>query len=363
MAYTIEQIANALSATARGDLSLQITAAAEPQSAGPTELAMAMSPKYAAGLGQGQARAAMLWADADWQALGLQGAILVDRPRLAMSGLTAMLDPGQGQGPGIHPSAVIDPTARIGADVAIGPFAVIGARVEIGAHSMIGAQCVIGMDAVLGQTCQLRDSVSIGARVRIGDRALIQSGTRIGTDGFSYVTPEVSGTELARKSMGEQGDAKPQSYRRIHSLGSVRIGDDVEIGANCTIDSGTIRDTEIGNGSKLDNLVHIGHNTRVGTDCLLCGQVGISGSVDIGNFAVLGGQVGVVDNVYIGERAILSGGTKALSNVPAGRVMMGYPGVKMELHTEIYKAQRRLPRLFRDVAALQKAVFKTDRSD
>lgn len=356
--FTIRQIADALGAEAQGDLELTVTGAAEPQEAGPQQLAMAMAPKYAEGLSAGHAEAAMLWQGADWQALGLKAAIFAPRPRMAMSGLTAMLDPGQGFAAGIHPTAVIDPSAELGADVSVGPFCVIGARARIGDRSVIGPQCFIGTDAVIGCDAQLREMVSIGARARIGERFRAQPGARVGGDGFSYVTPEVSGVENARKTMGDQGDAKAQSWARIHSLGAVTIGDDVELGSNCTIDNGTIRDTVIGNGSKLDNLVHVGHNTRVGTDCLLCGQTGISGSVEIGNNVVLGGQCGVADNLFIGDGVVAGGGTKILSNAPAGRVIMGYPAVKMDTHTEMYKAQRRLPRLMRDIELLKKAVFK-----
>lgn len=363
MRFTISQIAAAIGMEAEGDLDLTILRATEPADAGPDDLALAMSPKYAEALGQGKARAALLWPGADWQGLGLKAAILVPRPRLAMAGLTAMLDPGQGVEPGIHPSAVIDPSAVIGADVRIGPLTVVGARAQIGDGSVIGPHCAIGMDAALGQGAWLREMVSIGARVTIGDRFIAQPGARIGGDGFSFVTPEVSGAENARKTLGDQGEAKAQAWVRIHSLGSVEIGDDVEVGANCTVDNGTIRNTRIGDGSKLDNLVHVGHNTRVGRDCLLCGQTGVSGSVEIGNNVVLGGQTGVVDNIFIGDGVISGGGTKILSNVPAGRVIMGYPGVKMETHTEIYKAQRRLPRLMRDLDALKKAVFKPGSSD
>ena len=358
MTYTIEEIATALGFEARGDLSLTIARAAEPASAGPDDLALAMSPQYAGALGQGRARAAMVWPDADWQAMGLEAAILTPRPRMAMSGLTRMLDPGQGYGSGIHPSAVIDPGAELGIGVSVGPLAVIGAGARIGAGSVIGPHCYVGTDAVLGENAFLREMVSIGARVQIGDRFIAQPGARIGSDGFSFVTPEVSGAENVRKTMGDQGGAKAQSWIRIHSLGAVRIGDDVEIGANATIDSGTIRATDIGNGCKLDNLVHLGHNVRVGRDCLFAAQTGISGSVDIGNNVVLGGQCGVVDNIFIGDGVIAAGGTKILSNVPAGRVMMGYPAVKMETQTEIYKAQRRLPRLMKEIAALKKAVSK-----
>ncbi|MEX0285683.1 MAG: UDP-3-O-(3-hydroxymyristoyl)glucosamine N-acyltransferase [Paracoccaceae bacterium] len=363
MSHTVRDIADALGLEARGDVSLPIRAAAEPGDAGPEDLAMAMSPKYAEGLGRGRARAALVWQGADWQAMGLEAAIFVARPRLAMSGLSRVFDPGQGLDGGIHPAAHIDDSAHIGADVSIGPGACIGARARIGDRSVIGPNTVIGMDAVIGQDALIRDQVSIGARVRIGDRFICQPGARIGADGFSFVTPELSTTEAARETMGDSDAAQSQSWVRIHSLGAVTIGNDVEIGANATVDNGTVRNTEIGEGTKLDNLVHIGHNSRVGRHCLLCGQVGVSGSVDIGDYAVLGGQVGVADNTKVGKRAILTGATKATSNVPPGRVMMGYPAVKMELHTEIYKAQRRLPRLMQQVAALQKAVFKDGPSD
>lgn len=363
MRFTIQQIAQSLGAEAAGDLELTIARASEPGDATADDLALAMSPKYAEALGAGSAQAAVVWPDADWQAMGLKAAIFAPRPRMAMAGVTAMMDAGQGEGQGVHPSAVVDPTARIGENVSIGPLTVIGANAVIGDGSVIGPHCFVGLDARLGENAHLREMVSIGARASIGDRFRAQPGARIGSDGFSFVTPEVSNVENARKSMGDTGDAKAQSWLRIHSLGAVEIGDDVEVGANSTIDNGTIRNTVIGSGTKLDNLVHVGHNARVGEDCLLCGQVGISGSVDIGNNTVLGGQVGVADNLYIGAGVVAAGGTKILSNVPAGRVMMGYPAIKMETHTDIYKAQRRLPRILRDVDALKKAVSKLTSSD
>lgn len=363
MQFTLQQIADALGARAEGNTGLTILRAAEPADASATDLAMAMAPKYAETLQKGAARCAVLWEGADWRAMGLEAAIFVARPRMAMSGITTMLDRGQGIEPGIHPSAVVDPSAEIEEDVSIGPLCVIGPRARIGARSIIGAQCHVGMDAMLGRDSLLREMVSIGARAKVGDRFIAQPGARIGGDGFSFVTPEVSGVENARKSLGDAGDAPAQSWLRIHSLGAVEIGNDVEVGANCTIDNGTIRNTVIGDGSKLDNLVHIGHNTRVGKDCLLCGQSGTSGSVEIGNNVVMGGQSGVTDNIFVGDGAIIGGGSKVLSNLPAGRVVMGYPAVKMDTHTDMYKAQRRLPRMARDVEALKKTVFKQSTSD
>ena len=133
----------------------------------------------------------------------------------------------------------------------------------------------------------------------------------------------------------------------------------MEVGANATIDCGTIRDTSIAEGCKIDNLVHIGHNARVGKHTLICGFVGVAGSAEVGDYVVLGGQSGVSDNIFVGDGAIIGGGTKVLSNVPAGRMMLGYPATKMDTQMEIYKAQRRLPRLLREVAELRKAVFKS----
>lgn len=363
MSYTIREIAAALGAEAFGDVDLRVGGVAEPAMAGPFDLALAMKPDFAAQLPEGQAQSAMLWDGADWQALGLKAAITAPRPRFAMAGLSAMMDPGQGFEDGIHPSAVIHPQAILGIGVSVGPLSVISAGARIGAGTVIGPQCFVGRDAVVGENGFLREGVKIGAGVTIGARFIAQPGAIVGGDGFSFVTPEASNIEKVRETLGDQGDIKSQSYARIHSLGSVTIGDDVELGANSCIDRGTVRDTQIGNGVKFDNLAQIGHNVVIGNDCLICAQVGVAGSSRIGNNVVLGGQTGVSDNVFVGDNAITGGATKVLANVPAGRVMLGYPAMKMETHIEIYKQLRRLPRLFRDVAALQKSVSKPDQSD
>ena len=363
MAHRLKDIAAALGAEALGAVDLLIERVAEPASAGPNDLALATSESYAAQLSNGSARAAMLWPGADWQALGLKAALIAPRPRFAMSGLTAMMDAGQGFEEGVHPSAHVDPSADIGAGVSIGPMSVISAGARIGVGSVIGPQCFVGKDAQLGDFCFLREQVSIGARAQIGNRFIAQPGVRIAGDGFSYVTPETSAVENVRDTLGDQGEAKAQVWARIHSLGAVRIGDDVEMGANACVDCGTVRDTVIGDGCKFDNLAQIGHNVVIGNDCLICAQVGIAGSSRIGNNVVLGGQTGISDNVFVGDRAITGGATKVLANVPVGRVMLGYPAMKMDTHIETYKALRRLPRLFRDVASLRKAVSKSDDSD
>jgi UDP-3-O-[3-hydroxymyristoyl] glucosamine N-acyltransferase len=363
MTHSVLQIAKAVGAEAEGDTDIEVSGVAEPASAKRGEMALAMDPRYAESIAEGSAEVAMLWQGADWRALGLKAAILPNRPRYALSGLTRMLDKGQGFAPGIHPTAVIDPDAVLGDDVSVGPLAVISAGARIGAGSVIGPLCFVGVDAQIGEGSFLREHVSIGARVTIGPRFIAQSGVRLGGDGFSFVTAELSTVEKARQTLGDQGDAAPQPWTRIHSLGAVSIGADVEMGMGSTIDNGTIRDTQVGDGTKIDNLVHIGHNAVVGRNCLLCGQAGVGGSTRVGDNVVLGGQVGLADNITIGDRVIAGGGTIVLSNVPEGRTMLGYPATQMSKQTEIYKALRRLPKLLRDVAALQKTVSKADKGD
>lgn len=359
MAHTIAQIAAALGAECAGDVALTVERAAEPEQAGPNDLALAMNPKYADGLRGGQARAAMLWPGADWQSMGLMAVIFAPRGRLAMAGLTALLDPGPAIAPGIHPMTVIDPTAQIGANAAIGPFVTIGPNAQIGAGARIASHVSIAEGARIGPDALILHGARIGARVVIGARFICQPGAVIGADGFSFVTPEKSGVEEIRETLGARSEIRDQSWTRIHSVGAVSIGDDVEIGANVCIDRGTIRDTSIGNGTKLDNLVHIGHNVQIGRDCLLCGQVGIAGSARIGDRVVMAGQCGVNDNIFVGDDVICGGASKIFTNAPAGRVLLGYPAVKMETHVDMQKALRRLPRLAAKVAEIEKVIQKS----
>ena len=357
--HSIAEIAKALGAEAEGNLSLTVARVAEPAAAGPDDLALAVNPKYSEGLAKGQARAAMLWPGADWRAMGLQAAIFAPRGRLAMAGLTGLMDPGPDLSPGVHPLSDIRTDAVIGEGAAIGAFVTIGAGVVIGPRARIASHVSIAEGARIGADALILQGARIGARVTIGERFICQPGAVIGADGFSFVTPEKSGVEEIRETLGSRDTIRQQSWTRIHSLGAVTIGDDVEVGANACIDRGTIRDTVIGSGTKLDNLVHIGHNVQVGRDCLLCGQVGIAGSAQIGDRVVLGGQCGVNDNIFVGDDVIAGGATKIFTNAPAGRVLLGYPAVKMEAHVEMQKALRRLPRLAAKVAEIEKVIQKS----
>ncbi|HSF63218.1 MAG TPA: UDP-3-O-(3-hydroxymyristoyl)glucosamine N-acyltransferase [Paracoccaceae bacterium] len=363
MGHSIAEIAAALGADCAGATDLVVTGAAEPALAGPEDLALAMDPKYAGGIAEGGARAALLWPGADWQAMGLAAAIFAPRARLALSGLTRLMDPGPEIAPGIHPLAIVHPEAVLAPGAAVAPFVTIGRGVHLGPGARIASHVSIAEGARIGADALILQGARIGARVTIGDRFICQPGAVIGADGFSFVTPEKSGVEEIRESLGTRADIRAQSWTRIHSLGAVTIGDDVEIGANTCIDRGTIRDTTIGSGTKLDNLVHIGHNVQVGRDCLLCGQVGIAGSARIGDRVVMGGQCGVNDNIFVGDDVIAGGATKIFTNAPAGRVLLGYPAVKMETHVEMQKALRRLPRLAARVAEIEKTVIPKSRGN
>jgi UDP-3-O-[3-hydroxymyristoyl] glucosamine N-acyltransferase len=202
-------------------------------------------------------------------------------------------------------SAEIDPTARLESGVSIGPFAVIGAEVEIGQGTIVGPGAVIGANTRIGRDCSIGPSTTV-MHALLGNRVIIHPGACIGQDGFGYVP-------------GAKG------HMKIPQVGRVVIQDDVEIGANSTIDRGSIRDTLIGEGTKIDNLVQVGHNTVIGRHCFLAGQVGISGSVTIGDYAALGGSAGVGPHVSIGAGASIAAKSAVFRDVPPGARWGGYP--------------------------------------
>lgn len=351
MAHSVKDIAAALGAQAFGAVDLLIEGASEPATAAATDLALAMTPAYGDALKLGAAQAAVVWPGADWQGLGLKAAIIAPRARLAMAGLTQMLDQPL-PADGISAHAAIDSSARLGRDVRVGAFAVIGAGAVIGDGTWIGDHVSIMAGVTIGADCQIHAGVRLQRGVHLGTGVILQPNVVIGGDGFSFVTAEPSNVELARQTLGEAQVAIPAdpTWHRIHSLGGVVIGDNVEVGANSSIDAGTIRATQIGAGTKIDSLVQVGHNVIVGQHCLLCAQAGVAGSTVIGDRVVVGGKAGIADNLKVGDDVVLGGGSIVLSNVPAGRVMMGYPATKMQTHIEGYKALRRLPRLLRDLA-------------
>ncbi|MEM1277245.1 MAG: UDP-3-O-(3-hydroxymyristoyl)glucosamine N-acyltransferase [Pseudomonadota bacterium] len=354
MGHSIADIAAQTGLRAEGNLALTVELPAEPRAAGPGDLAMAMDAKYADHAKESAAKAAVLWDGADWQELGFEAALFAARPKLGLAAVGDMFAYPMDLEPGIHPSAIIDPSASLGADCWIGPFTVISAGAQIGAGARIFGQASIGRDAQIGAGAMIHPGVRIGPRVVIGARFFAQYNAVVGAEGYSYLTPDQSAVEAAQASGDTDVKVQSRGFRRIESLGSVRIGDDVDLGAQAAIDRGTISDTVIGRGSKLDNQVMIAHNVHVGEDCMLSAQVGIAGSTTLGDRVVMGGQVGCADHCKIGSDVIIGGGSLIGSNIPPGKVMIGLPVLPRDKFMEQQMVLRRLPQMAKQLAEIRK---------
>lgn len=223
-------------------------------------------------------------------------------PRLAFARAARLLRVLSSRRPGIHPSAIVHSSAKLGLEVIVDERVVIGEAVNIGHNTWIGPGCVIGAHAVIGEECGLYPNVTVYPGVQLGNRVIVHSGAVLGSDGFGYVRDEKSGR-----------------YEKFPQVGRLEIGDDVEIGANATVDRGALELTRIGRGTKIDNLVHVGHNVQIGEDVVIAAQTGLSGSAVIENNVVVGGQVGIADHVRIEAGAILG----AQSGIPSKKVIRG----------------------------------------
>ena len=196
----------------------------------------------------------------------------------------------------------------------------------------------------------------------VGARAIVHQNAVIGADGFSFVTPDPGAVEAAKAGGGSESGTRNLALERIHSLAAVTLGDDVEIGAGTTIDRGTLRDTRIGSGTKIDNLVQVGHNVVIGETCMICAQVGIAGSVEVGDRVVLGGKAGVADHLKIGSDVLVAAASAVAANVKPRSIVMGVPAVPREEAVRSVMAVRRLPRLMDTVRALEKRLSSMDSS-
>ena len=339
----LSEIAQALRAEFTGDGNATVTGINHPALAGPDDMALAMEDEALQALGESRARTAILRPGKTGRA-DLAGTIVSAYPRYALAGLTRLFARPPAITPGIHPSAVVDPTAKVEMPTAIGPFVQIGPGASIGPNATILGQVTIGAGARIGKDALIYSGVRIGDRVEIGDRVILHPNASIGADGFSFAIPEP----------GKPPPPNQHPIQRIASLGTVVIGHDVEVGANSCIDRGTIEATTIGNGTKIDNLVMIAHNNQIGQHCMIAGRVGISGSCRIGNGVIMAGGAGIADHMRIGDGAIiLAAAAVGGSRVAPGEVVIGMPAVSRERFLEQLKHIYRLKRLYADVAALK----------
>lgn len=302
MKRSLEEIANALGCHLLGDGRLEVRGVASINSATSHDLVFVEDKKYLSAALESQACAVIA---PEFAASGGTGRPLLisDHPKLAFARAARMFgDPQVDVQGSVHPTAVIHPSASLGSGVSVDAYAVIGEGVQIGASSWIGAGCTISADVKVGAACQIYPSASIYPGTTLGDRVIVHAGAVLGSDGFGYVR-----------------DRKTGRYEKFPQVGHLVIEEDVEIGANTTIDRGALDETRICRGTKIDNLVHIGHNCQIGEDVVIAAQTGISGSVVVEKNVVIAGQVGIAEHVRIEEGVIVG----AQGGVPSNKILRG----------------------------------------
>jgi UDP-3-O-[3-hydroxymyristoyl] glucosamine N-acyltransferase len=290
--------------------------------AGPEELAFLDNRKYLAAFRATRAGAVLVHPSLAAEAPADICLLVTERPYRAYAVAAQAFYPEPVPEPGIAPSAIIDPRARIGDGSRIEAHAVIEAGATLGRQCLIGPGVVIGASVVIGDQVRVGANASVTHAV-IGSRVRIYPGARIGQDGFGF-------------------SAEADGFVKVPQLGRVLIGDDVEIGANTTIDRGAGPDTVIGSGSMIDNLVQIGHNVHIGRNCVLVAQVGVSGSTQIGDFVMIGGQGGLIGHLTIGSGARIAAQSGVAHDIPPGGVVMGSPAVPINLHHRQFALLKRL---------------------
>lgn len=301
MRQTAKSIAEAVGARVLGNGAVEISGVASTQAAGPADLTFVEDEKRLEAALQSRAGAVLAGEFAANAPAGM-AVLVVKNPRLAFARAAALLCASGVQARGVHPAAVVGETARIAEQVAIEATAVIGERTSIGKRTRIAAGACVGDDVIIGEDCQIFPNVTIYPGTRLGDRVVVHAGAVLGSDGFGFVRDPATGR-----------------YEKFPQVGTLVIGDDVEVGANATIDRGALDATVIGRGTKLDNLVHVGHNVHIGEDVVVAAQTGFSGSSVAEDAVIIGGQVGIADHVRIESGAILG----AQCGVPTKKVIRG----------------------------------------
>ncbi len=331
----------------------EIKKLAPPKSADENSLALAITDEELTNLSETKAKAAVVPIGAGIENIST---IEVERPRLAMMKLLHMFSIPVDTTDGIHEKASVHPEAQLGKNVSIGPNVVVGRGSIIGENTKLVANVYVGKGVEIGNNCLFYPGVNIGDFAIIGNNVIIHHGTSIAADGFSFVT-ENQGTVEAAKEQGKvEGDFSKQKIFKISSLGSVTIGDDVEIGANVCIDKGTVENTIIGKGTKIDNLAMIGHNCKIGENCLIVSQVGISGSVEIGDRVVLAGQVGVADHLKIGSDSIVMAQSGVSKSFPEKSIIIGSPAMYRKEYARQLKTLGDAKKFFDEFKTLKKEI-------
>ena len=321
--HTLAAVADAAQAKAP-PRRLMLTGIAPLQTAEPDQISFLDNNKYVAALEATQAGAVIVHPDMATRVPPASVAIVTTEPHAAWARAATLFFPLPPAKPGIHPSAVVAADADIDPTAEVGPLAVIGSGVRIGPRCRIAPLAVIGDGVVMGRDCRIGTHASV-SHALLGDRVVLYAGARVGQDGFGFALT-------------------PDGFITVPQLGRAILEDDVEIGSNSTVDRGSLHDTVIGAGSRLDNLVQIGHNVRIGRCCVLVAQVGVSGSTVLEDFVMLGGQAGLAGHLRIGRGARIAAQAGVISDVPAGAAYMGFPAESSRTFLRGVATLRRLVR-------------------
>lgn len=338
--YTVDELAAAVGGEVAGDGRAVIRGANGIKEAGPDEVTFVANPKYKAALKTTRAGAVIVAPGTEAGALTL---IRTPNPYAAFAKALAMFaPPAEAPETGLSGLAFIHEKAKIGKGVAVGPFVTVRENAVVGDRTSLGAGVYVGREAAVGADCLIYPNVTIRERVVVGDRCIIHSGAVVGSDGFGFAT-------------------EGKVHHKIPQIGVVVVEDDVEIGANCAIDRATMGETRIGRGSKLDNLIQIAHNVKVGEGTLIAAQTGIAGSTVLGKYCVLGGQVGVVPHIEIGDGAVLAAQSGVTKSIRERETVFGRPARPLQ---EVKKREGRvalLEKYFKRVKELEQEIAELKR--
>jgi UDP-3-O-[3-hydroxymyristoyl] glucosamine N-acyltransferase len=332
MPYTAAEIAKLLGGEVVGNPSLVLKGFAPADRAQPGDLTFAENENYFARAEQSAASAIIIDGPGTSNRKTL---IRVPSARIAFAKVLPLFFPEPAFAAGIHPTAIVPASAQIDSTAHVGPYCIVGEKVRIGPRSVLQGLNSVGADCLLGEDVNLFPNVTLYARTEVGNRVRIHSGTVVGADGFGYVLD--NGT-----------------HRKVPQIGCVIICDDVELGANVTVDRGALGPTIIGKGTKVDNLVQIAHNVTVGEHCIIVSQVGISGSTKLGNYVILGGQVGLAGHLKIGNRVSVAAQSGVMHNIPDGETWLWTPAQPDRTAKRQMIALQQLPELFRRVKDLER---------
>lgn len=340
MELTLGEIAQRIGAELIGDPSIRIHSVAGIREAGQGEITFVSNPKYQVFLGQTRASAVIVRTH---EGPADPPRLVAADPYAAFLTLLDVFSPAPEVPPaGIHPSAIVHGSARIGAEVAVGPHVVVEAGASIGDRTVLMSGTYIGHRSEVGQDCRFYPNVVVREDIQVGARVTLHPGVVVGADGFGF-------------------SKEDDRLRKVPQIGRVVIEDDVEIGANSAIDRATLGITRIGRGTRIDNLVHVAHNVEIGPHSILCAQVGISGSTRIGARVILAGQAGLVGHVEVGDGARVGAQSGVTKSIPAGESVSGYPATSHAKAQRAYASLRQLPETQRQVRELSRRIEELER--